>query len=182
MKHSNTPYVILGLLLDGPLSGYDIKKLIGLRFAFFWDESFGQIYPELKRMAGGGFVELLPGEQSGRNRKVYRITDSGLEVFKGWLNSPPEKEKLRMEFLMKFLYAPLIEPAKLVSYLDAFKQRKSEELEMLGRVSREIEGTLDLAPNHRYILQAAELGIAVNRCYLEWAAHVKEALVQGAKS
>lgn len=176
MKHASTSFVILGLLLDGPLSGYDIKKLIGLRFRFFWDESYGQIYPELKRMAENGLVELLPSEGSGRPRKKYRITSGGLETFKQWLNTPPEKERLRMEFLMKFLYAPLIEPQNLELYLEAFRQRKAEELNMLKHVREEMEGIIEDSPNHFFILQAVKLGIDVNRAYFEWAENMKLAL------
>ena len=43
-----TDYVILGLLAERPLSGYQIKKIIDIRFQFFWSESFGQIFPALK--------------------------------------------------------------------------------------------------------------------------------------
>ena len=52
-----TDYVILGLLAEQPLSGYQIKKIIDIRFSFFWSESFGQIFPALKSLASEGFVE-----------------------------------------------------------------------------------------------------------------------------
>ena len=45
MEKRKTRYVILGLLLEGSLSGYDIKKIIDTRFSFFWSESYGQLYP-----------------------------------------------------------------------------------------------------------------------------------------
>ncbi|MCK7479112.1 MAG: PadR family transcriptional regulator [Candidatus Moduliflexus flocculans] len=54
---NNTKYVILGLLTEAPLSGYEIKKLVDIRFRFFWSESYGQIYPELKRLTAMGLID-----------------------------------------------------------------------------------------------------------------------------
>jgi len=48
LRKSRTKYVILGFLTWGPQSGYDIKKHIDQSVVMFWDESFGQLYPELK--------------------------------------------------------------------------------------------------------------------------------------
>jgi DNA-binding PadR family transcriptional regulator len=45
MKKSKTKYPILGLLAEQPMSGYDIKKLVDVRFSFFWNESYGQSIP-----------------------------------------------------------------------------------------------------------------------------------------
>ena len=42
--------VILGLLSIGPRSGYDIKAVVDRSTRFFWAASYGQIYPELRRL------------------------------------------------------------------------------------------------------------------------------------
>ena len=51
-----TDYVILGLLSEAPLSGYAIKKIVDLRFRFFWSESFGQIFPALRALPEGAII------------------------------------------------------------------------------------------------------------------------------
>lgn len=55
-KKNKTGYVILGLLSDRSISGYGIKKLRERRFHHFWSESYGQIYPELKRLLGAKLI------------------------------------------------------------------------------------------------------------------------------
>ena len=51
MSQSQTSYVILGILAIHPhQSGYEIRKTIQQSVGFFWSESFGQIYPTLKRL------------------------------------------------------------------------------------------------------------------------------------
>ena len=59
--------VVLGLLASGPRSGYDIKTTVDRSTRFFWAASYGQIYPELRRLENDGLVE---GEDvpSGRPR------------------------------------------------------------------------------------------------------------------
>lgn len=52
-----TEYVILGLLSESPLTGYQIKRIIDVRFHFFWNESYGQLYPALKSLNATGLIE-----------------------------------------------------------------------------------------------------------------------------
>ena len=54
MELSPTGRVILGFLAVEPRSGYDIKEQVDKSTRFFWAASYGQIYPELKRLAGDG--------------------------------------------------------------------------------------------------------------------------------
>ena len=51
-----TARVILGMLKLGVPTGYDIKKVIDDSTRFFWTASFGQIYPELKKLRKAGLV------------------------------------------------------------------------------------------------------------------------------
>ena len=43
-------YIILGLLAQQELAGYDIKKLFEGELGDFWYSNHSQIYPELQRM------------------------------------------------------------------------------------------------------------------------------------
>src|SRR6266536_1228811 len=54
---SGTALVVLGLLALRPRSGYEIKQTIDKTTRFFWNASYGQIYPELRRLAAAGLVE-----------------------------------------------------------------------------------------------------------------------------
>ncbi|MCZ6833476.1 MAG: PadR family transcriptional regulator, partial [Acidobacteria bacterium] len=55
-----TSFPILGLLAVRPMSGYDLKQAIQATFGHFWTESFGQIYPELGRLAQAGLIMASP--------------------------------------------------------------------------------------------------------------------------
>jgi DNA-binding PadR family transcriptional regulator len=51
MELTHTAYVVLGMLRHEPRSGYEIKTVVDKSTRFFWAASYGQIYPELKRLA-----------------------------------------------------------------------------------------------------------------------------------
>ena len=68
-KESKTRFAILGLLCEGQLSGYDIKKLIDIRFKLFWNESFGQIYPELEKLEREGLVTRKSDEKQSDKKR-----------------------------------------------------------------------------------------------------------------
>ena len=55
-----------------PRSGYDIKQVVDHSTRFFWAASYGQIYPELKRLAAEGLIEPHAESEGGRRRTAYR--------------------------------------------------------------------------------------------------------------
>ena len=57
-------YAILGFLAQRPMSGYDIKRSVEESVDNFWSESFGQIYPILRRLAEQGMVEKATPESA----------------------------------------------------------------------------------------------------------------------
>ena len=70
---TTTEEALLGLLSLKPMSGYEIKQMIEGSIGYFWRESFGQIYPTLKRLEKGGWIaaekvtkaEAVGGGQAG---------------------------------------------------------------------------------------------------------------------
>lgn len=174
MRTNATRYVVLGLLTDGPLSGYEIKKLVDLRFRYFWSESYGQIYPELKKLTAEGLVCRLPDKdgEGGRPKKRYEITDAGKESFASWMAEAPEAERQRNEFLLKIFWAPWVSTSRMVEYVKDFRNRHNRDLEMLRRMESELLGILSTHDNHWWILQAARLGRRVNEAYVAWAAEL----------
>ena len=76
MATAVTP-VILGFLSIGPRSGYEIKATVDRSTRFFWAASYGQIYPELRRLESEGLIEGEEAPNGGRARRVYRLTAAG---------------------------------------------------------------------------------------------------------
>jgi len=164
-----TDYVILGLLAEQPLSGYQIKKIVDIRFRFFWSESFGQIFPALKSLAAAGLAEECPQEQAGgRAVKTYRITPAGKETLVSWLSQPVEKESLRLEILLKTYFSNYAAPDVMLAHLAAFEQSHAQQLQILGMFQKELESIPDDDENHREVLRVIDFGVKANSAYLDW--------------
>src|SRR3989441_13271562 len=107
-RRNRTRYAILGVLSRRPMSGYDVKKLIERSIAHFWNESYGQIYPSLNRLADEGLAERRRERQRGKpDRHVYSLTSKGRAELLRWLALPARLGPVRSELLLKlFLCRP----------------------------------------------------------------------------
>ena len=56
------------MLAARPRSGYEIKQLVDSSARFFWAASYGQIYPELKRLERAGLVASEASPRGARKR------------------------------------------------------------------------------------------------------------------
>ncbi|MFR9805832.1 PadR family transcriptional regulator [Pseudonocardia sp. RS010] len=80
-------FAILGLLLEAPMHGYELRKQLGLRLGGFRVFSYGSLYPALRRLVRAGLIVEDPDRSaastgwSKRARRVYRITAEGKERF-----------------------------------------------------------------------------------------------------
>jgi PadR family transcriptional regulator, regulatory protein AphA len=134
MDLSPTAYVILGMLRHEPRSGYEIKKVVDHSTRFFWAASYGQIYPELRRLAKAGLVEGEPQAQGGRKRTVYRLTGAGREELRDWLSDDPEAFELRDEALLKLFFADAAPPGKAIEIIEAKQRVHEQKVERLRQI------------------------------------------------
>jgi DNA-binding PadR family transcriptional regulator len=74
---SATP-LVLGILSEGESYGYAILKRVAELSGGELQWTDGMLYPVLHRLERHGFVKAVWGSsESGRQRKYYRLTDSG---------------------------------------------------------------------------------------------------------
>jgi PadR family transcriptional regulator AphA len=163
-----TDYVILGLLSESPLTGYQIKKIIDLRFHFFWNESYGQLYPALKFLLLEGLIEEMSAEDAKRSQKTYRINPKGLVALQEWIHEPVECESVRFEILMKMYFSHLVEAEVMIQHLLIFQNAHEQDLKLLTMFENELRPIIDQDPNHPYVLRVIDFGQKVNEAYMQW--------------
>ena len=136
--------ILLGSLFDKSLSGYDLKKLFSLSFAFFSGLSYGSIYPALKQLKQEGLITMkLEIQESAPNRKVYTITEVGKKAFLNSIKSPFGIERYKNALLMRmFFFAHLSEKERLEAANDYLDQAKSVA-EELQAARPEVEANAD---------------------------------------
>lgn len=96
--------IILGLLLDGDKSSYDLQKSMETSTGFFYNTSQGSIQPALKKLVQNGHVCLEEVRRGGRSKKVYSITEEGRKEFLRWADEPIALEKPRDPALVKMFF------------------------------------------------------------------------------
>ena len=102
---------------------------------FFWAASYGQIYPELRRLAEAGLIE------GDRRRRVTAQADRlpahrrRPQELRGWLRRPPTTFETRDEGLLKLFFAGALPPRDAVRTLEAMRGAPQETVARL----REIE-------------------------------------------
>ena len=76
MRASKVEVVVLGLLAEEPLYGYDLLERFRTRSMGFWVEvGKASVYQALRRLEGHGLASGRPQEGTeGPDRRVYRIT------------------------------------------------------------------------------------------------------------
>src|SRR3954470_14359621 len=102
---SPTARVLLAMIRTGRRTGYEIKQLVDVSTRFFWAASYGQIYPELKRLEQARLIRGEDEPSGGRQRRAYSLTHKGDEALDGWLRSDDEPlYELRDEALLKLFF------------------------------------------------------------------------------
>src|SRR3954468_8029837 len=109
MELNATGKVILGMLAARPRSGYEIKQLVDVSTRFFWAASYGQIYPELKRLEEAGLVTGEGAPTGGRQRRPDSLTPAGEDALREWLVSDRDLVyEMRDEGLLRFFFADVM--------------------------------------------------------------------------
>jgi PadR family transcriptional regulator, regulatory protein AphA len=169
VKRNRTRYVLLGLLAQEPKSGYRLKQEIEGIIGHFWSESYGQIYPELKRMTEEGLVVRTVEQRGRRKRFVYGIAPAGRTALGAWLEEPAEPETVRNELLLKLFFGRNSTPEMLLGHVRAFRERAEQLLSMLRSVEAQL-GSLDEAPaDTLYWRLTIRSGEATAKARLDWA-------------
>ena len=122
-KIPRTQFACLSVLRVMPMSGYKIAESCKDWFSHCWNESYGQIYPTLKKLHANGDIEKLP-PQLGQRGNVYKITAQGKETLIEWLHVPASAPSLRDEYYLKFFNASVVPNTLHLEHL----QRKRQHL------------------------------------------------------
>src|SRR5215210_8255345 len=126
--------VVLGLLADRPRSGDDIKAIVDRSTRFFWAASYGQIYPELRRLEAEGLIEGEDSPTGGRRRRVYKVTPDGRKALTDWLFGQTVTIELRDESLLRLFFADALPLADALRLLEGRKRGHEQYLEVLRAI------------------------------------------------
>lgn len=178
MRKNRTRYVLLGLLAEGAKSGYELKQEIETAIGHFWNESYGQIYPQLQQLADDGLAERFSESSGRRERFLYRITPAGRETLRLWLEEPPEPETLRHELLLKIFFGSNTTPEVLQRHLAEFQARAERLVLTLRSIQAQLADIPPEVAEKPYWLLTIRAGEAAAAARLAWSRDAIETLAQ----
>lgn len=165
-----TEFAILGLLAEEPRSGYDIKNEIEERLSHFWSQSFGHIYPMLKRLDESGLVTKTVERQDGRpDRKVYCITDEGRSALRDWFTEPMSPPAPRNELLLRIFMGRHAPRGSLLRDLREHRGRMSRTLEELRAIRTRLDREGAPPEDDVYWGITLSYGLQVLEAIVEWS-------------
>jgi PadR family transcriptional regulator, regulatory protein AphA len=169
-RSSSSMEVLLGLLAIESMSGYDLGVSIRASVGYIWNESYGQIYPNLKKLAAEGFVTSKTEKQKGKpDRRIYSITEKGLVRLEKWLAVPPQPEIARNELLLKLFFGAQASPEIMIHHVERMVEREQAVLQELTRLEREEIAQMEHYPGAPYWKMAARFGQMELEAHLRWA-------------
>ena len=183
---NKTKFLILGLLSEEPLSGYEIKKIVDIRFSFFWSESYGQIYPQLKKLCEDKLIEELSLDETENTKTVkkYSITTQGMTELKEWLEEPVEKETVRYEILLKMYFSNVMPTEVMLAHIKEFQMSHRNQSKLFEKYQSQLEQFQEVHDNHEDILMVLSFGQRVWKAYDDWCEDVSKILekrIEGGK-
>jgi DNA-binding PadR family transcriptional regulator len=117
-------YLILGLLAQQPMSGYDVKRLLQSLSWLIGSPSAGSIYPSLRRLLQGDLVTVEVQLREDRPpRKVYSLTEAGRRELERWLERPAAPGTSMKAFVNRLILAGSQSSTTLMSDMH---QRRSD--------------------------------------------------------
>ena len=169
MKETKSKYAILGMLSICPMSGYDIKKRIEGSISNFWSESYGQIYPILKRLVSEQFVTKTVERQSGKpDRHVYALTERGRKELQRWLTEGIVPKVERNELLLRLFFGEEAAVTVSIEHVEKYKELQLQLLEKYSAIEKEIKATYVNDSNLPYWLMTLRYGQHVSQALFHW--------------
>jgi len=179
MERKQTAYVILGLLAIEPnLSGYEMRRTVKDSVGFFWAESYGQIYPTLRRLAAEGLIAEQPSASDGRRRRRgYSLTPAGRACLEEWLGRPYRNERPRDEFLLKLFFGRDAAPTVVIAHVRRFQEQQRQLLATLADLEKRARATPNVQrPGFPFWMLTLSYGVGQLRAGIEWSESALAAL------
>ena len=166
MRTTNkTRYAILGMLLENPRTGYEIKTFMGKSTTYFWRESDSTIYPMLRVLAKEGKVISETSYVGKKKKDIFSITDTGRAEFDAWMKSPTGSEIPRNEFLLKLFFT--IDQNEVIRLFQERLEKVMETRVAYKKIEKRLEA-LDASPRQVIRLKALRYGMTQLAIEIKW--------------
>ena len=177
-------HAVLAALLNGEYSGYQLTKIFDVGVADFWYAAPQQLDAELTKLEAEGLVTGREVVQRGRpNKRVFKVTDDGLDELTAFAAAPAKPLLLRDELTVKVHAVDLLDPAPVIEQLHERAREAAAKLELFEQMLVRLRGDQD---EETFLRQSPHVGPYLSclaGCRLEremrdWCLHTARTLTE----
>lgn len=168
-------HALLTSLIEKPSSGYDLARRFDKSIGFFWQATHQQIYRELSRMEGAGWIASEAAPDGGKTRKkLYTVLPEGRSELARWAREPSPPAPMRDDFMVRMRADAAIGPLGLEEELKARQAAHASQLEAYRAIeARDFPPGRPLTREGRIQRLILQTGIHFEEAWVNWT---KEAL------
>ena len=169
-------YLILGLLILTPMTGYDLQQFIRQNLALICSHSAGSVQTALAKLEREGRITAAESREGRRRKKTFSITEAGRTVFAAWIARPMQADKVKNMELSRLFFLGLARPEERIAAIRDYI-RQMEEMQVVlsaiqARFREAQKGPLpagrDWDAVFRFQGYTLECGIAAARFEQDW--------------
>lgn len=173
-------YLILGLLLLSPMTGYELQQFIKKNLSLICSHSAGSVQTALAKLERDHKVAVTETLEGKRRKKVYSITDAGQEAFSSWVAQPMQADRVKNMELARLFFAGLAEPEQRLAAIRGYIQQIEATRSMLCAIrehfhamnQQELPPGTDWQQVLRFQSYTIDYGIAAAEFELNWYTHL----------
>lgn len=158
---------VLGLLLEAPMHGYELRKRLTGLLGAFRAFSYGSLYPTLRRMQTDGLIveEAVEGTalKPRRARRVYQLTPPGRQRFAELVADTGQQNYTDDGFGVHLAFFSRTPAEARMRILEGRRRQVEERREELRQTIAKAGGSID-----RYIRQLNQLRLESSEREVRW--------------
>jgi DNA-binding PadR family transcriptional regulator len=172
---------ILGLLSWKPASGYDLKRVIADSELFYWSGNNNQIYKSLIELQREGLViHQVQFQESLPAKKVYSITEKGLNELQRSLRAAPEVPELHKNFLIQLAWAEMLSDEQVLTLLGKYEDEIANRLHLVQGQAARPDSNPNRSRREAYLWRRITDNLtAAYQTELDWVRQTRSELLEG---
>jgi PadR family transcriptional regulator AphA len=163
-RRLSTRQLVLGLLTQQPMSGYDIKRFLKSLGWLIDGPSFGSLYPALHALLEEGLVTVeVVSCQDRPPRKIYTITQAGRQALRELAAQPVAPGASLKAFVMRLIMTSSLSHTGLISHLEQRRSQVAAHYDNLEQTVETLDGTKEFGQRLTF-----GYGLALAMAELAW--------------
>lgn len=169
-------YLLLGLLMLSPMTGYELQQFIRKNLALICSHSAGSVQTALAKLEKDGRIAAQETTTGRRRKKTFFITQAGQDAFSAWVAQPMRADKVKNMELSRLFFAGLARPEERVTAIQNYIRQMEETRRILLGIresfrcipAEKLPAGTDWSPVLRFQGYTLDYGIAAAEFEIGW--------------